>query len=180
MILYIHGFGSSAFSKKSKLLKDYFGEERIFSPSLPYIPKLSVDTLEQFIKIYGDVKIIGASLGGYYATYLSSKYDLPAVIINPVIDAKKILKRAVPTGISYYDNTTHQFLPQYLEDLERFEISKPNLEKSLVLLQKGDEVLDYREAERFFKGGKIIIEEAGNHGFENFETKLKTIEEFFS
>lgn len=49
---------------------------------------LSIDTLENLLKLllpYCDIFLIGISLGGFYSTYLSEKYNLKAVVINPLI-----------------------------------------------------------------------------------------------
>ena len=180
MILYIHGFGSSAFSTKAKLLKQYFGEENILIPSLPYIPNLAVDTLEQIIKIFPNINLIGASLGGYYSIYLADKYNLKSVVINPTINPHLTLKQAVPQGISYYDNSRYDFKESYLNELENMRVKNPNLEKSYLFVQGGDEVLDSKESLKYFKGGNILFEKGGNHGFENFETKIDIIDKFFN
>lgn len=179
MVLYIHGFGSSAFSLKAKQLKKYFGETDIFIPSLPYIPNLALDSLEQIVKIFPNINLIGSSLGGYYAIYLSQKYNLKSVLINPAITPHISLKKAIPKGISYYDNSRYDFKTEYLDELLKMKIEKPNLKNYLTLLQDGDEVLNFQDSMNYFKGGNILLEKGGNHGYENFESKLKMIDNFF-
>ena len=180
-ILYIHGFGSSSFGAKSKVVKNYFGSSNVFSPSLSYVPNLAIDTLEQVIDFCPNIGgIIGSSLGGYYAIYLSHKFNIKSVLINPAIRPYDILRRAIPKGINYYDNSFFEFKTQYLDFLKEIEIANPDISKFLVLLQKGDEVLDYREALENFQNGNIILEEGGNHSFENFESKLPAIRSFFN
>jgi len=178
MILYIHGFGSSAFSTKAKMLKDYFGDSGVLIPSLSHIPNLAIDTLEQIIKVIPNISLIGSSLGGYYAIYLSKKYNLKAVLINPAINPDITLKQALPQGINYYDNSKYDFHDGYLDELVEMRVEKPNLENLYLLVQSGDEVLDPDESLKYFKGGNILFEKGGNHGFKNFETKIKIIEKF--
>ncbi len=180
MVLYIHGFGSSGLANKATILKKYFGEENVFAPSLSHIPKLAIDTLEQFVKICkkrDDVFLIGASLGGYYASYLSSKYNLKAVLINPAIKPYEVLSKAVPQGINYYDNSNFDFRQEYLDELQEFK-HLPNISKILLLLQKGDELLDYREALEFLNGSTTLLESDGNHNYLDFEAKLDFIKYF--
>ncbi|MCG3720375.1 esterase, partial [Aliarcobacter butzleri] len=86
MIIYIHGFASCGFGSKAQKFKEYF-EEEIITISLPTIPNLAIDTLEQIIEFSlnkdENVYLIGSSLGGFYSLYLANKYDLKAVLINP-------------------------------------------------------------------------------------------------
>ena len=49
MIIYIHGFASSGFGSKPQKFKEYF-EDEIITISLPTIPNLAIDTLEQIIE----------------------------------------------------------------------------------------------------------------------------------
>jgi predicted esterase YcpF (UPF0227 family) len=47
-----------------------------------------------------------------------------------------------------------------------------------LLAQCGDEVLDYREAERFYAGCRQTIEPGGDHQFQGFERHLPAVLEF--
>lgn len=182
MIIYIHGFGSSGEASKAKLLRAYCQEEGIhfIAPSLPTIPDLAIKTLSELIESYQEpVYLMGSSLGGYYALYLSDKYNLKAVLINPAINAPETLERAIGHGVNYYDNSTYEWNESHLEMLESYEIEEPNLENLLVLLQKGDEVLDYEEAFDVLEGAKMVVEEGGTHSFEGLERHFETIRRFF-
>ena len=86
MTIYIHGFGGSGEGVKAKLFREYFKDKKegFIAPSLSYIPELVIKTLEELIESYNsDVTLIGSSLGGYYAIYLSQKYSLKTVLLNP-------------------------------------------------------------------------------------------------
>ena len=156
MIIYIHGFGSSGEASKAKLLRAYCHENniRFIAPSLPTIPDLALSTLSELIESYQDnepVYLMGSSLGGYYALYLSDKYNLKAVLINPAVNAPETLERALGHGVNYYDNSSYEWNESHLEILESYEIEEPNLENLLLLLQKGDELLDYDAMEKLAK-----------------------------
>ncbi len=183
MIIYIHGFGSSGKGGKANLFREYFKEE-IIAPSLSYVPNLAIDTLEQLIenalKHYKKVGIVGSSLGGYYAIYLSNKYNLKAVLINPAIYPYKNLNK---TGIvtNYYDNSSFEVTSEHINSLKSFEIKEGLKQKNfLTLLQKNDEILDYNEAVEKLPNSELIIEDGGNHSFENIENYFQKISNFLN
>jgi predicted esterase YcpF (UPF0227 family) len=179
MILYIHGFGSSAFGIKADILKKRYGKG-VFIPTLSHIPNLAIDTLSQTVESFGVDKVIGSSLGGFYALYLSKKYGTKSVLINPAITPHITLRQAIPQGINYYDNSRYDFREEYLQELEKMSVGDYSRDKILLLLQKGDEVLPWRESREALPDVEAIIEDGGDHGFQNFESKLLLIEKFFS
>ncbi len=181
MILYIHGFSSSGLSYKSKLFRENFGE--IISPTLSNIPDLAIDTLEQIIKFSLHVKkpvhLVGSSIGGYMSIYLANKYNLKAVLINPAITPYNF---TMFTGFNEcaYDGSKFESTCKHLEDLKKYDVATlKNLKNFLVLLQKGDELLNYKEAEEKFKNSNLIVEEGGTHSFDNLSSKLNDIKTFF-
>ena len=184
MIIYIHGFGSSGQASKAKLLRTFCQEQgiRFIAPSLPTIPYLAIATLSELIESYMDnepVYLIGSSLGGYYSLYLSNKYNIKAVLINPAVNAPDTLERAIEHGVNYYDNSTYEWNESHTDMLINYEIEEPTLENLFVLLQKGDEVLDYEEALDFLEGAKMVLEEGGNHSFEGLDRHFESIKRFF-
>ncbi len=181
MIIYIHGFGSSGFAGKATLFKEHFGENLI-SPSLSYVPKLAINTLKQLIEILlnkdEEVSLIGSSLGGYYSIYLANKYDLKAVLINPAITPYKTLDK-VGYAKNYFDDSTFEVKKEHLEFLEEIEVNNIKNEKNfMLLLQKGDELLDYNDALKKLPNSNISLENGGNHSFENIQRYFMNINDF--
>ncbi len=129
MIIYIHGFGSSGQGTKAKQFREYFASigEPFIAPSLSYVPELAISTLEELINTYDDVTFMGSSLGGYYGIYLSQKYDVRCVLINPSTQPTETL-RAISeeegTAKNYYDESRFAWLESHLRMLERYVVEE--------------------------------------------------------
>ena len=184
MILYIHGFGSHGEGSKAKVLRKFFQQknEKFFAPSLSYIPDLAIATLQEFLDTcHEDVSLIGSSLGGYYAMYLSTHPKIKRVVlINPSVYPYITLKRVVGNAPSFYDESSFAWLPSHLGMLKKFKQSTLESSKFLLLTQKGDELLNFKEAVTKLNGAKMVIEEGGNHGFEGIERHFETLINFLS
>ena len=183
MIIYIHGFGSSGHGGKASLFREYF-EDEVLAPSLSYVPSLAIDTLEQIIEMLlqkdETVGLVGSSLGGYYAIYLASKYNLKAVLINPAIYPYNTLDK-IGMARNYYDDTSFEVTNSHMQALKSFEIMNiENQENFLTLLQTEDEVLDYNDAIEKLPNSDLVIEEGGNHSFENIESYFRKIYSFLT
>jgi len=188
MILYIHGFGSSGVGSKALRFRQHYANHAFIAPSLSHIPTLAIDTLQQIIEYAlaqkEPVYLIGSSLGGYMACYLSSRYDLKAVLINPAMEPVKTLQRGLGLSHHYYDLSQFEWNRQHLKMLEAYEVHTINPANFMLLLQKGDETLDYQEALSFFERQGIdqkqcIVEEGGSHSFEAIASKFDQIDAFF-
>ena len=182
MIIYIHGFGSSGSGGKATIFKDYYKEE-IHLPSLSYVPTLAIHTLEDLIQMIlvndKNINLIGSSLGGYYAMYLANKYNLKAVLINPAITPYKSLDK-VGMATNYYDMSTFEITRDHIESLKTFEVHEIKNQKNfMVLLQKGDDLLDYRDAANKLPTSNLNIEEGGNHAYEGIQRHFEDINKFF-
>jgi len=184
MIIYIHGFGGSGNGVKARLFKNLTCNEPILAPTLSYIPEMSIMTLSELIEMLSassdeqlkDVKLIGSSLGGFYAHYLSYKYDLKAVLLNPALYPFKGLKKYTGQAFNYADSSFFEWNETHLLMLEKYDVPDAKKNRNILLLtQKGDEILDYREAVEKLQGVSQIIDEGGNHSFENLERHLDTI-----
>jgi len=182
----IHGFGSAGKGGKAMLFREYFKDKNMpcIAPSLSYVPELAIDTLEQLIESYNnEVTLIGSSLGGYYAIYLAEKYGLKAVLINPAVDSSKTLKKRViemkSLATNYYDCSQFIWNINHVEMLEKYKVNEIKNGKYMLLLQTGDDVLDYREAVTKLPDAKTVIEEGGTHPFEGIERHFEGIIEFF-
>ncbi len=180
MIIYIHGFGSHGLGSKANAFRTYFKSKRepFLAPSLSYIPDLAIQTLEELIMSYESVKLIGSSLGGFYALYLAKKYGLKAVLINPSIYPHITLKRVLGEAPSFYDESHFAWMELHLDMLQKYETDSTVQEDIMLLLQKGDETLDYKEALTKLPNAKQIVEEGGSHSFDGIERYFDEVADF--
>jgi len=175
-ILYIHGFASCGDSTKTRLLKEYFGTSEIISPDLPVEPDEALAFLRGLIASNPVTLLVGSSLGGFYATKLSGEFGLDAVLINPSVHPYRTLSSFVGTNRFWCSAETFEWKREYLMQLLRIaeQIRLPDA-RLLVLLQTGDDVLDYSVAEATYRDYEVIVEEGGNHRFENLSEYLPMI-----
>ncbi len=188
MVLYIHGFGGSGFGVKANLFREHFKSKSVnfLAPSLSYTPDLAISTLEEIISNclkYEDVKLIGSSLGGFYATYLADRFDLKAILINPSLKPTKTLLELTQNekkALNYFDLSHFEFNQNHLNMLKKYQFPKESLklENFFVMLQRDDEVIDYKVAKEIFDGAKILITQGGGHSFIGIEEFFEEIDEF--
>lgn len=184
MVIYIHGFGGSGEGEKAKIFREYYRSCGVdfLAPSLSYIPELAIKTLEEIIFTCKDkVHLIGSSLGGYYSLYLANKHNLKAVLLNPAVYPYDRLQEYIGKTPNFFDESLFTWQVSHIDMLRKFDTKKLlNQDNFLLLTQKGDELLDYKEALEKYNFFHTIIDEDGNHSFKNIESKFKTIEKFFA
>ena len=148
-------------------------------PDLPDRPAAAMTLLEGLVKQHPNAKLIGSSLGGFYATYLAEKYDLTAILVNPCVHChKKLLAMLGSTQKNWHTGTEYVFSPEHLQELQTFAVAPSRRENYLLLVETGDAVLDYREAVDFYAGSRQVVREGGDHGFTCFSEYLPQILEF--
>jgi len=178
MILYIHGYGGHGLGVKSSQLREYCHKQNIafLAPSLSYIPDLAIQTLEEIIEnLQEDITLVGSSLGGFYAIYLATKYKLKAVLINPSIFPYETLLLTKGNFPHYYDGSRFEWNDAHIQSLLNYEVKDVDDTNFMLLLQKGDETLDYKKAVEKFPTAKMFAEEGGSHSFDGFQRHFETI-----
>ncbi|GAB3477181.1 YqiA/YcfP family alpha/beta fold hydrolase [Marinomonas epiphytica] len=175
-LIYIHGFNSSEKSEKVAILQAEAAAkgkaEYILSPRLAWQPSKAIEQLKVLIEehIEAGVSLVGSSLGGFYARYLADLYDINAVLINPAVEAPKLLLNHLGEQLNPYTGENYVLTLEHLEELKRIDVTLPNGHLFWLMVQEGDEVLDYQAAlDALPHVAKLTHEPAGNHRFENFE-----------
>ena len=184
MIVYLHGFNSSPQSSKARYLGRYLqgrGMEDEFScPQLPPLPDLAVRRIEAELKRLQGRKItlVGSSLGGFYATWFAEKKGLRAVLINPAIDPHVGLRALLGPQQPYHGGERYELTEEHLRQWEKLFLTQVHPERYLLLVETGDEVLDYRVAVAKYRGARQIVVQGGDHTLASFPTHIPAIMEF--
>ncbi len=190
-LLYIHGFNSSPLSIKAEQTRYYlaknFPQIDFICPQLLTTPAQAIEQLEQIIS--SDDRdcqwfLIGSSLGGYFASYLAAKYDFLAVLVNPAIAPYELLQDYIGQQINPYTKEIYQVTAEHMQQLMSLECAAPTIDDKqrnnyLVMVQTGDEVLNYQQAVEKYQHCRLIVQEGGDHSFINFVQLLPTICDFF-
>ena len=185
-LLYLHGFNSSPQSHKAQLITQYMSASNsldlLICPLIPTVPEQARLFLEQLVEETLEnhsLSFVGSSLGGYYATYLAEKYSGSAVLINPSVKPYETLKAHLGENKFYFDEGCWEFTESHILQLEAMYVKDiTEAERYLVLLQTGDETLDYHEAELKYKNSHCIIEQGGDHAFIGLERYIPQIMQF--
>lgn len=185
MILYLHGFNSSPASHKSNQLRERLqslGRAAEFRcPALPHLPREAMALLEREIEgISADgITLIGSSLGGFYATWLTEKYGVRSVLVNPAITPQAGLRAYLGPQRNLYTGEAYELTEEHLDQLVGLHVPKPaRLERYLLMHTTGDELLDWRTAVDHYAGCRRIIVQGSDHGFKEFGDYLDPVLQF--
>ena len=182
MIVYLHGFNSSPQSHKAQVLKRYLEERGLGAqyacPALPVSARAAVRTIEDTVEGRGSVCYLGSSLGGFYATHMVEKHGGKAVLINPAIDPQVGLRAYLGPQKNLYTGEPYELTEKHLDEWQALYAPKLSPERYLLLVETGDEVLDYRRAVRRYAGSEQVVVQGGDHSLRSFPLHLPRILRF--
>jgi predicted esterase YcpF (UPF0227 family) len=186
IILYFHGFKSSSDSGKAQEFKKFI--ENKTSQTKIIIPDLKDDFKEVHKQIESlidknspNILYMGSSLGGYYALYFAQLYKTKSVLINPAIPPLKDFEIHLGKNENYATGNKFTISKDdisYVRSLHHKKILEPK--NNLILLESGDEILNYVETSSYFKGSYIDIFYGGNHSYTSIKEKFTKIKDFFN
>ena len=185
-LLYLHGFRSSPQSAKARIMAALVQTSHPgvtwWCPQLPASPAQAMALLIQGTAAWprGQMAVMGSSLGGFYAAWLSAHLGVPAVLINPAVHPSRDLARYIGEHPVWQDPAQSIFFePAYVQELMELESQPlPTRPATLALIAKGDEVLDWREMLARHQTGQVRLIEGSDHALSDFEDHLPQILEF--
>ncbi len=181
MIVYLHGFNSSPQSHKAQLMAKYMAEQgladRYACPALPPLAKEAMREVEQ-LQVNGKTCYIGSSLGGFYATYLAEKHGARAVLINPAIEPHVGLRAYLGPQKNLHTGEPYELTEAHLGEWQNLYVPRITPQRYLLLVETGDEVLDYRKAVERYAGAAQVVVQGGDHSLQSFPRHLPRILEF--
>lgn len=185
IVIYLHGFLSSPASVKAqqtlKYVKNNLPGLEIQVPKLSNYPGQAISQLDRLVKSFQgrDLRFIGSSMGGYLSTYLVEIYGGRAVLINPAVHPDKLLQDYLGEHTNPYTDEEFTLDESHAQALANIKVATfGNPKNYCVLLQTGDETLDYREATDKYVDATLIVEQGGDHSFQGYENHLPVIFEF--
>lgn len=187
MILYLHGLNSAGSSGKAKVMRDAFSPIPVLSPTYPaHQPEQAVQTLSQELTIRlaeaqqtrQPLLLVGSSMGGFYGQYLSRRFPVNhLVMINPALEPWELLRQLL--GWQYNEALDERY---YLSEAmvaatRRYAIEAADVGVPVtLLLDKGDELIDWRIANTIYAGiAEIHAFEGGSHTFEHMDEALRIL-----
>lgn len=187
LIVYLHGFRSAPASIKARALKHHLEERGLgaafWCEQLPASPQAAIALVEAQLarcRAQGiDATLVGSSLGGYYATWLAERHGLRAALVNPAIVAPLELGAYTGEQTNMYTGETFRFTEAHIAELRALEvpaITRP--ERYWLLVETGDEVLDYRHAVAKYAGARQTVLEGGDHSFTRWTDYLDELIRF--
>jgi uncharacterized protein len=181
VIVYLHGFNSSPQSHKAQLLARFMVErglgERLACPALPPLAADAIGAIEACMAQHAGSRfcLLGSSLGGYYATYLAEKHGLKAVLINPAIEPHVGLRAYLGEQRNLHTGEPYPLTEAHLRDWQRLWVPSITPSRYLLVVETGDEVLDYREALARYRGAQQVVVQGGDHSLRSFARHLPRI-----
>jgi hypothetical protein len=178
--MYLHGFNSSPQSHKAQVLQNYLAAQGLGAEyACPALPPLASDAIRVIENsMAGKVSFIGSSLGGFYATFLAEKHDARAVLVNPAIDPHVGLRAYLGPQKNLHTGEPYALTESHLQDWERLYVPRISPERYLLLVETGDEVLDYRRAVERYVGAEQVVVSGGDHSLASFPSYLSRVVDF--
>jgi len=176
-LLYLHGFRSSPQSMKARLMAArvqgrHPGVEWC-CPQLPPSPAAAMALIRQLTANWprDAMAVVGSSLGGFYATRLALETGCRLALLNPAVHPARDLAKYIGEQTSWQNPEEHfYFRPEYVDELRALEDERvPAPGRTLTVVAKGDEVLDWREMVGRYPGASLRLVEGSDHALSDFE-----------
>ncbi|QHE87806.1 YqiA/YcfP family alpha/beta fold hydrolase [Hydrogenophaga sp. BPS33] len=194
-LLYLHGFRSSPQSMKAQKVAERVRAQHPnvvwWCPQLPPSPREAMEAVLHGVRDWprSTMAVVGSSLGGFYARWLSLALGCRAVLLNPAPFPARDLAHYIGEQTAWHDPQERFFFePRFVEELEVQQADIARLapqhpatpERQFAIVSKGDEVLDWREMQAFCAGGTIHVLEGSDHAISDFDAHIDGVFQFLA
>jgi predicted esterase YcpF (UPF0227 family) len=174
-LVYLHGFVSSPQSKKAVLLGDYLRNVATgvayVVPEMHHRPARAIAQAEAACRDIApdELTLVGSSLGGFYATVIAERTGCRAALLNPAVRPHTHFHKYLGPQQNMYTGETFVLTEEHVDELAALQparITRPG--RYWLIVETGDEVLDYREAVAFYDGALQTVVRGGDHSLSSF------------
>lgn len=186
-LLYLHGFRSSPQSVKARLVgervKTRHPAVTWWCPQLPPSPAAAMAMVTEGVGAWptGQMVVMGSSLGGFYARWLSLRLGCAAVLLNPAVHPARDLARYIGEQTAWHEPEQRFFFePAFVDELQALEedirrgLDRP-APRQMAIIAQGDEVLDWREMQAFCSSGEIRLLPGSDHAISDFPEHMDAV-----
>ena len=186
-IVYLHGFRSSPASAKAGQLRaaiaarDAKTRPALFVPELPHRPALAMAEIDRIAAGRDPARLcfVGSSLGGFYAIVAAERHGARAVLVNPAIRPDEALAAHAGVQTNLYTGAAFEVSAAHFAELRAMRVARiTRPDHVFLLVETGDELLDYREAVAFCGGAWQFVRGGGDHAFQAFAEQIPAILRF--
>lgn len=192
-LLYLHGFRSSPQSAKALMVGARVRSQHPAvvwcCPQLPPSPQEASERIRDLTRDWPTEgwAVIGSSLGGFYARWLSLQLGCRSVLLNPAPFPQRDLARHIGEHpVWHHPEERIFFRPEYVDELRTLSedihrqaaLAPVTPDRLLALISEKDEVLDWREMLSFCAGGTVVRLPDGDHAISDFDQHIETLFQF--
>jgi uncharacterized protein len=181
VIVYLHGFNSSPQSHKAQVLARFMAQRGLGAhcacPALPPLAGAAISAIEALMARHPEARFcfVGSSLGGYYATFLAEKHGATAVLLNPAVDPHVGLRVYLGEQKNLHTGEPYRLTEAHLREWQALWMPRITPSRYLLIVETGDEVLDYRRTVARYQGAEQVVIEGGDHSLQSFPQHLSRI-----
>jgi len=186
MIVYLHGLNSAGSSHKAAVLRERLAPIEVISPTYPaQSAAQAVASLTQQLSALWEERgddtprvLVGSSMGGFYGAWLGRRLGFDhLVLINPALRPWELLVQVEGWQYNAAKDERYYLSAEMVAATRAFASEPSQLGLPATLLHdKGDELIDYRQAVDAYDGlADIRLFEGGSHGFEHMDEAVAII-----
>jgi predicted esterase YcpF (UPF0227 family) len=188
-VVYLHGFRSAPASTKARLLATAIAAQpektrpEYLVPDLSHRPRDAVARVMSLLagRDGEALTLVGSSLGGFYATHIAERIGCRGVMINPAIHPDRSLEPYLGEQTNLYTGRRFEVTREHFSELAALRVPRITLpQRYYLLVQSGDDLLDWRESVAYFAGAWQRVEGGGDHAFVDFARVIGSILAFAS
>ena len=182
MLVYLHGLNSSGRSHKAGLIAAALAPLVVLAPDYPaHRPPEAIARLQSFFGALGaDARplVVGSSMGGFYGQWLARRHGFSHLfMINPALRPWTLFPDYLGQVMTTAAGERYEVSAELIESTRAYGVDDPcDGVPTTVLLDRGDEVIDYRVAESIYRRcGRLVIWDGGDHAFQHMDEAIALI-----
>jgi predicted esterase YcpF (UPF0227 family) len=182
MIIYLHGLNSAGSSAKAAVLRQALAPIEVISPSYP--AQSAEEAVTTLLEAFGSLPdegprlLVGSSMGGFYGAWLASRVGADhLVMINPALKPWTLLQQVAGWQYNQAKDERYLLSVQMVAATQAYASEPSRVGVPVTLLHdKGDELIDYRQAVADYDGiADIHLFEGGSHAFDHMEEAVAIV-----